>query len=44
MTVDAFRALLANTDLFVYERSVEEREFCQISIRRGAICSSNSSR
>jgi len=26
MTVDMFRALLADTDLFVYERSVDERE------------------
>ena len=26
MTVDAFRALLSNTDLFVYERSVDEND------------------
>ena len=36
MTVDAFRALLANTDLFVYERSVEEREGTVAAlVRRG---------
>ena len=26
VTVDAFRALLSNTDLFVYERSVDEND------------------
>ena len=26
MTIDQFRALLSNTDLFVYERSVDEAE------------------
>ena len=26
MTVDAYRALLSNTDLFVYERSVDEND------------------
>ena len=36
MTVDAFRTLLSNTDLFVYERSVDEAEGTAAAVvRRG---------
>ena len=36
MTVDQFRALLANTDLFVYERSVDEAQGTVAAlVRRG---------
>ena len=36
MTVDTFRALLADTDLFVYERSVDEADGTVAAlVRRG---------
>ena len=36
MTIDQFRALLSNTDLFVYERSVDQAENTVAAlVRRG---------
>ena len=36
MTVDEFRALLANTDLFLYERSVDQSQGTVAAmVRRG---------